>query len=198
MNLTPLKGKFKIYTARDGRFPTKKIYDLSSQNNVLELTYDEYKNKEEYIIGVAPLSEFNDAENLQFVISFNYSNKPIKLKPGILSNFYTKNQNYFIIELTKEISELLILQTFRDSKLSICAFFNGLENFTNAENLCQYDSQESISMFFAQDHIKTNCAKFPANSCFLILKINGQANHKFTLGYTYNDKPFKIVKETII
>jgi hypothetical protein len=28
---------------------------LTSKNNVLELTYDEYKNKEEYIIGVSLL-----------------------------------------------------------------------------------------------------------------------------------------------
>jgi len=43
------------------------------------------------------------------MISFNYSNKPIKLKPGILSNFYTKNQNNFIIEITQEMSDLLII-----------------------------------------------------------------------------------------
>lgn len=32
----------------------------------------------------------------------------------------------------------------------------------------------------------------------MILKIVGKQDHKFSLGYTYNDKPFKIVKETII
>lgn len=65
------------------------------------------------------------------MISFNYSNKPIKLKPGILSNFYTKNQNNFIIEITQEMSDLLIIQSFQDSELNMCAFFNGLENFSN-------------------------------------------------------------------
>lgn len=55
-----------------------------------------------------------------------------------------------------------------------------------------------MSFYFKNDQIKTNCEKYPANSCFLILKITGKLNNKFSLGYTYNDKPFKIVKENII
>lgn len=55
-----------------------------------------------------------------------------------------------------------------------------------------------MSFYFKNDQIKTNCEKYPANSCFLIVKITGKLNNKFSLGYTYNDKPFKIVKENII
>lgn len=60
INLTPIRGKFQIFTARGGKFPTKDDYDLKSVNNVLELSYDEYKNKEEHIIGVSLLNQTNE------------------------------------------------------------------------------------------------------------------------------------------
>lgn len=132
------------------------------------------------------------------MISFNYSNKPIKLKPGILSNFFVKSQNYFIVEITQEMSDLLILRSFQDSQLQMCAFFNGLDNFSNVTDQCQFDSQVSISLYFKNQQIKEGCEKFAQDSCYLIIKISGQLDHKFSLGYVYNDKPFKIFKENIV
>lgn len=39
-------------------------YDHTSTNNVLELTYDEYKNNDEYIIGISEITgELNDNSN---------------------------------------------------------------------------------------------------------------------------------------
>lgn len=92
---------------------------MTSKNNILELTYDEYKNKEEYIIGVAPLKSTGEEEkeDLQFLIAFNYSNKPLKLKPGVISTFFMKKQNYFIIDITAEMSDLLVLKAFQDEKM---------------------------------------------------------------------------------
>jgi hypothetical protein len=80
----------------------------------------------------------------------------------------------------------------------MCAFFNGLENFSNVSDQCQFNSGESISLYFKNEQLKENCQKYPEHSCFLIIKITGKLNNKFTLGYTYNDKPFKLVKESII
>ena len=42
INITPLKGRFVLFTSRKGKVPTKEDFDLISKNNTLELTYDEY------------------------------------------------------------------------------------------------------------------------------------------------------------
>lgn len=42
INLTPLKGKYILFTSRKGKLPTKTDFDLISKNNSLELSYDEY------------------------------------------------------------------------------------------------------------------------------------------------------------
>jgi hypothetical protein len=42
INLTPLKGKFVLFTSRKGKIPTKDDFDLTSKNNTLELSYDDY------------------------------------------------------------------------------------------------------------------------------------------------------------
>lgn len=53
----------------------------------------------------------------------------MKLKPGILANFYMKTLNYFIIEITEEMGNLLVLESFKDEKVEMCGFFTGVENF---------------------------------------------------------------------
>ena len=63
------------------------------------------------------------------MIDFNYSNKPVKLLAGILSNFFIKTLNYFIIDINEEIDNLLILLAYRDKDVSMCGFFNGVETF---------------------------------------------------------------------
>lgn len=53
INLTPIKGKFVIFTSRKGKIPKIKNNDKISYDNTMELSYEDYEEQEEHIIGVA-------------------------------------------------------------------------------------------------------------------------------------------------
>ena len=192
VNITPVKGSFILFASRNGKIPTKDDNDLFSTNNTIELTYDDYSNHEEHIIGVELTSDYRDVleEEFQYFISITYSNKPLKLNPGILSTHTIKENNHYLIDVTADMAELLILKSIVDGhNISLCAKFNDNKNCLKSAD------ERYISIFFKEEELKENCKG--VDKCTILLEVNANKGQIFSIGFTYNDHPFKLTKEKI-
>ena len=85
---------------------------------------------EEYIIGVQLNTPTSDDKNsYQYIIEFTYSNKPLKMKPSIITTHTLKNENFFLIEVIEEMGDLLILKSVVDGyNLKLCAKFTSSDD----------------------------------------------------------------------
>ena len=202
INLVPLKGDYTMFANRDGKLPTRENYQIISDNHQIDLNYKDYNNADdEYIIGVQLNSKKEVSnESYQFQISFTYSNKPLLLNPGVLTTNTIKEANYFLVEVTKAMSNILVLKSIVDGyNISLCGNFASSERIEESAN-CQYSSIErSVSIYIEEGQITEACKEnWEKGKCYLQLTIKGGIDQKFTLGYSYNDLPFYLVKDTVI
>lgn len=129
VTLTPLKGTYVIFANRNGKLPTQSVNELFSMNNHLELLYQSYEQKQdEYVIGIQLSQELGTDQCYQYLVSFVYANKPLKLNPGIISQHMVSDATNFIIEVTNDMKELLILKSIYDGfNLQLCAQYTSTE-----------------------------------------------------------------------
>lgn len=202
INLTPLKGSFTMFANRNGKIPTVDNHELVSDNHHLELANKEESfAKDECIIGVKLNSKsIMTGERYQFLISFTYSSKPLVLHPGVLSTHTVNEANYFLIEVTKEMNDLLVLKTIVDGyNIDLCGKFASSERIEHYDN-CDYSARDrAVAFYLAESELKQFCDdRWSKGKCFLQLSIKGNVNQKYTIGYTYNDHPFQLIKEQAI
>lgn len=200
--LTPLKGSFTMFANRNGKIPTPDNHELISDSHQLELNYKDYDPaNDEYIVGVQLNSKDTvKGQRYQFLISFTYSNKPLMLNPGIISTHTVKESNYFLLEVTREMSDLLVIKTIVDGyNIDLCGKFASSERIEHPED-CDYSaSDRKVSFYLIEAELKNYCGKrWESGKCFLQLSVKGNVNQKFSIGYTYNDHPFQLVKDMVI
>ena len=203
ISLTPLKGDYTMFANRNGKLPTKDDYEIVSDHHQIDLNYKEYSSSEnEYIIGVQLNQKRKpvDNERFQFLISFTYSDKPLLLNPGVLSTHTIKEANYFLAEVTSDMNSLLVLKSIVDGyNINLCAVFASSERIV-ANPSCHFNANEkAVSIYIDEKDIQNGCKESWENGkCFLQLIIKGGVDQKFTLGFTYNDNPFFLVKDLIV
>ena len=202
INITPIKGSYTMFANRNGKFPTLDDHELISDSHHLELNYKDYDpTKDEYIIGVQLNSKTTDKnQKNQFLISFTYSNKPLMLNPGVISTHIIREYNYFLLEITKEMSDLLVIKTIVDGyNIDLCGKFASSERIEHTDN-CDYSANErQVSFYVTEAELKKNCSsRWENGKCFMQLTLKGNVNQKFSIGYTYNDHPFQLVKDQIV
>ena len=201
VNLTPLKGDFNLLASKNGKLPTKDKHELFTQDNHLELPLDDNKAIEEYMIGVQlNTSTAQGAASYQYYIEFTYSNKPLKIKPGVLSSHTIKTENVFLIEIIEEMSDLLLLKSVVDGyNIKLCAHFTAATQ-QDTESVCQYEANEKkVSLYIPETALKSRCQEEAKDkTCFLQIRVTGSKNQKFTLGFTYNDHPFQLTQNAVV
>ena len=213
VTLTPLKGHFVILANRNGVLPTMNNKEFFSENNHLELSgLDKMKEKEEYIIGVGMHDVSADPNNpdskFQFMLSLSYTNKPLKLNPGVFVKHTIKEANLYMIEVLDEFNDLLILKSVVDGyNIKMCGHFTTTEAkpFEQSAASCDYAiADQEVSLYLTKKVLEKECKKVKEESknhkpkCHLILSIDGYVNQGFQVGFTYNDHPFQLVKGAII
>ena len=201
LNLTALKGDFIIFANHNGKLPTKENNAFYSEDHHLILPL---KNNEEvideYIIGVQLTEEtkLNDNSAFQFIISFNYSSKPLLLIPGILSYHILQKKNYFLIEVNENMNDLLILRTIEDGYNSnMCVKFSSANFMENKkEDDCDFTAKEKkLSIYIPHEQLINKCLETSGtDKCNIVISLTGNKNHQLTIGYTYNNLPFTIIK----
>ena len=229
VNLTPLKGHFVMMGNSNGVLPDFRKNQYYSEDNHLQfLATDSRKHLSEYLIGVS-LHEFLDMDEVkepvdplvpietpdletqdsyQFLISFSYTNKPIRLTPGIIMTYTISRSNLYLIEVLDDFSDLLILKSNLDGfTMNLCGHFSTADdsNINPKTDLCKYStSDKSVALYLKQNVIKSECRRVLSMSdnhkpkCFFIVEIKGRMNQVFRLGYTYNERPFQLVKGQIL
>ena len=200
VNLTPLKGDFNIFANHNGQLPTKDNNQFYSEDHNLTLPIKlNDKKVEEYIIGVQ-LSENTKTSdtNYQFILTFFYPNKPLKLNPGILSKEKIKSKNAYYIEIHKEMENLLIIKTINDGyQVKLCANFSSSEDLTKSG--CDYKADDKkVSLYISGKQIREKCNFDKNPKCYLLIKIEGPIDHMFNLGFTFNSHPFHLIKGEMI
>ena len=205
IDLNPLKGRFIIFASRAGYLPLKTKNDIISNNHRLELFYKDYdKEDQEYIIGVQSAENDDFGGASQFSIFLSYSDKFVKLNPGVLSSHTIhekEKQNFFLIEILNDMDNLLLVKSIVDGyNLKLCAKF-GDESNEIINSKCDGDlDDQKVGLFYEKEEINTFCKQQVKNGdkCYMQILVRGFPNQKFSIGFTYNDLPFEIVKETII
>ena len=213
VHLNPIKGTFLMFANRNGTLPSTNHNEFFSENNHLELKIDnDKKETEEFFIGVTlhnPDKKKNIEGDFQFMLSFSYSKKPIKLTPGFLSSHTMQESNIFMIEVLDNFNDLMVLKSIVDGyNIKLCGIFTTAENSSADElsmNTCTYTANEkAVALYVKKDSLKSECdgAKKSSKSnnpkCFLMISVEGFANQNFKIGYTYNNNPFHLVKGQII
>ena len=214
VNLTPTKGTFIMFANRNGVLPGLYHHEFFSENNHLELKVSEGKQQtEDFLIGIAihnPNKKKESFEgNFQFLISFSYSNKPIQLNPGILASHIVQPSNVFLIKILNNFENLLILKSIIDGyNIKLCGKFTTTETVVSKDlqtEDCAYSAHEkSVSLYIKKEQLQKECSKVLKKSkntkpsCYLKISVSGFVNQSFRLGYTYNNKPFQLVKGQII
>jgi hypothetical protein len=204
--LTPLRGTFVIFANKNGKLPTPDNKEFYSMNHHLELSYPKDSNShDEYVIGV----KLNDRdwpaekseENFQFMINLSYSRKALKLTPGVINQFVVSDNNMFYIEVPVDTKDLLVLKSTVDSyNLKLCARFTTEEPAEDDLSCTHTADDKKVSLYVSEPEILQYCQRRTnkANSCFLHVRIEGDRNQKFGVGFTYNDHPFQLATQTIV
>lgn len=204
--LTPVKGQFILFANKNGKLPTIDNKEFYSMDNHLELSYQMDENThDEYIIGVKLNSEGQkfEGEGYQFIINLSYPNKALNLSPGVITQYLLSNNNYFDIEVTKEITSLLVLKSIVDGyTIKMCAWFTFSES-PEGDKACEYNADDkNVSIYVNQNDIQRKCNREsnvgPFQKCFLQIKVDGSKNQKFAIGFTYNDLPFQLTRNVIV
>ena len=218
VNLSPLKGNFIMFANRNGILPTKNHNEFFSENNHLELKISEGKKEtEEFFIGISSFDLKNNSQNnednllpeeIQFNLSFSYSNKPIRLKPGIISSHIIQPNNIFLIKVLDSFNDLLILKSLVDGyNIQMCAEFTTTENdeTVSFNDSCEFSANEkAVSLYIKKEQLDSECQNVKSKStnhkpdCYIKIKLNGYDNQSIRIGYTYNNKPFHLVKGQIL
>lgn len=206
IGLTPLKGQYIMFANRNGKLPTTDNREFYSISNHLELFYENSDAKlNEFIIGIKLNSQQEKfaTGSYQFMLSMTYSNKPLKLNPGIISQHMLKQSNYFLIETTREMKTILILKSVIDGyNIQMCASFS-FDDSTNSDARCAFEAnQKNVSIFINENDLETSCKRTlnsDVNSkCFIRLKVIGNLNQKISIGFTYNDHAFQLTKHLVV
>jgi hypothetical protein len=213
VHLTPVKGTFLMFANRNGILPSSDHNEFFSENNHLELKIDSGKKEtEEFYIGVAlhnPNKKKIIEGDFQYMLSFSYSKKPIKLTPGFLSSHTMQQSNIFLIEVLNNFNDLVVLKSIVDGyNIKLCGIFTTAENSAADElsfNTCTFEANEkSVALYMKKDQLQEECANAKKSSksdnpkCFFMISVDGFANQNFKIGYTYNNNPFHLVKGQII
>jgi hypothetical protein len=220
VTLTPLKGTFVLLANRNGVLPTMDNKEFFSENNHLELNgLDKVKEKEEYIIGVALKNDGTNSSvvqsalsdqnpKFQFMLSLSYTNKPLKLTPGIFVKHTIKDANLYTIEILDNFNDLLVLKSVVDGyNIKLCAHFTTTEAkpYDQKASNCDYAiADQEVSLYLTKKQLEKECTKVKEESknykpkCHLILSVDGFTNQGFQLGFTYNNHPFQLQKGNII
>jgi len=75
-------------------------------------------------------------------MSFNYSDKPLVLKPGLLSDFLLQKYSRWLIEITKSMDNILILKSVTDGfNLKLCSLFTSSANGEHSSLNKGFDSE---------------------------------------------------------
>ena len=199
VDLTPIKGKFIIFASNSGSFPNKQKNDMISKNNQISLKSGADDN--DYIIGVQRVESGDENYEAEFYINLSYSDKSIKMKPGVIYSHTMKENNYFLIEILEEMEDILILKGIADGyNIKLCANFGSLKQKKKKIGCIGNADEKNVSLDFDKKQIKKGCSTLLKNKerCFLQLLIEGYQNQKFTIGFTYNNLPFQILDETLI
>lgn len=199
VDLTPIKGEFIMFASNTGRLPNKEINDIFSQNNQISLKFSE--DDDDYIIGIQRLESGKEEYEAEFYLNLSYSDKSIKMKPGVIYSHSMKENNYFLIEVLEEMEDILILKGIADGyNIKLCANFGSLKKKKNSLVCDGNANDKKVSLDFTKKNIKKGCENLFENKerCFLQLLIDGYENQKFTIGFTYNNLPFQLLNENLI
>ena len=200
LNLTPLKGDFILFANHNGQLPTKDNNQFFSEDHNLTLPIKlNDKRVDEYIIGVQLADGvIKSDQTYQFIMTFFYPNKPLKLNPGILSKEKIKSKNKYYIEIHKEMESLLILKTINDGyQAKLCANFSSSEDLNKSG--CEYEANDKkVSLYITGRDIREKCEFEKQKKCYVIIDIKGPIDHMFYLGFTFNSHPFHLVKGDVV
>ena len=225
VNITPLKGHFVLMGNTNGTLPTVHKNQYFSENNRLKFqATDIRKEYSEYLVGVAlheffdareePTKEYDNDQNdsFQFLISVSYTNRPIRLSPGIISTYTINRNNMYLIEVLDDFNDLLILKSIIDGyTMKLCGHFSTTDDSKidakkdSKEEYCKYTAvDKTVSLYLKQKDIQFECQRVKAASenhrakCFFVFTITGEADQVFRVGFTFNERPFQLVKDQII
>ena len=132
------------------------------------------------------------------MINLSYSNKPLKLNPGILSTHTMNKNNLFIIEINKDMKDLLILKSIVDGyNINLCGKFSKTD-VEDDLSVCDFSSdQKKVSIYINESQLTKEC-NLNNEPCYFQMEVKGNQDQKYTIGYTYNDHPFQMVKGLVI
>ena len=206
--LTPLKGDFIMFASTDSSMPTKKVNQKISLDHHLEfeLPPNSPESYSEFILGIQAVKDKNNPQakhDLQYYLTCSYSNKVIRMSPGVITAHLIKDQNMFAIEILSEMHELLIVKSINDGfNIKMCVEFSSSETWPNDNNQCKHrvgERQTGIHLELSQ--LNEGCKQFrdtnQSSTCYLLFTLSGNANQKVQLGFTYNDHPFKLIKNSL-
>lgn len=131
ITLTSIKGNFIMFANKNGKMPTKEKHQFYSDEYSMTFPPIEKGDKiEEYIVGVQMASKVLKSnlptqDKYQFMISFTYDQKALKLNPGVLETHLVKQSDLFYLEIKKDMNTILVLKTIVDGyNIDMCASFS--------------------------------------------------------------------------
>jgi hypothetical protein len=209
--LTPLKGDFIMFANTESSLPTKKSHQKISQDHHLEfeLSPNSLETHSEFILGIQAMKDKSNPlakHDLQYYLTCSYSNKVIRMSPGVITAHLIKDQNMFAIEVLSEMHDLLIIKSINDGfNIKMCIDFSSNEEWpgdSNNSSNCKYrigDRQTGIHLESAD--LTAGCKPFRedgrSSTCYLLFTLSGSTNQKVQLGFSYNDHPFKLIKNSL-
>ena len=215
VNLTPIKGRFVMMGSTNGRLPTQAEREyFANDNRLIFKASDARTSKNDYMIGIGlhldPERETNNKlrDSFQYSLSLTYTNKPTHLTPGYIYSYVIANNNMYLIEVLDQFTDLLILKNSLDGfQMELCAHFSTTEDavIDKTKDRCPfYSGKESVSLYLRRGDLRDHCTAVKSRGtssdpkCFLVLRVKGAKSQLFRLGFTYNERPFRIVKDELV
>ena len=208
VNLLPKRGKYKMAITNDGSKPNFNSNHWVSFNNEVLIDKEDpmFDSKAVYIIAVAPTVEGdeelakNKERTFQYQIKYSYTDKHSILTPGVPETGTLQgNSQCFVIEAKPDFEDLLILKSLRTRTMYMFVNIGGNNYKPSIESYDYMAERTEVGLDLTKKQIQEKC-KFSRSKpiCHVYVCLKGIEREKYTIVYTYNEKPIMAHKEDMI
>lgn len=205
INLTPIKGSFRIFVSNNGKMPDAEQGYWNVIGNSLEIlpTDANFVDKGKYIVGVQLVSEAQEGETLsknkwKCLVSYTFSDKHVLIRSGVPASgqlTVNKSRIYYQLEVPKTVKNITFLKTSLFPNVYAFLSFNSSNGYPSAKQQDFFANPYQSGFFIGEDQLGKLCKpKEHDDHCVAYLAVEAPGgSSEYSVQYVFDNQPFTLL-----
>lgn len=205
INLTPIKGTFRIFVSSTGKLPQPEQGHWNVVGTSLEIlpTDSSYVEKGKYIVGVQLVSPPQDGATLsknkwKCMISYTFSDKHVSMRPGVPATGQlsaNKSRVYYQLEVPRTVKNITLIKTSLFPNVYVFLTFNNSNGYPSAKQSDFAANPFQSGFFVASESLDKLCKpKEHENHCVAYVAVEAPGgSSEFSVQYVFDNQPFTLL-----